>query len=209
MVRASRRQIRHYAGSRRPEVVGGRAALGGDPVGYDAFARDGFPSCEPRRSGEQYSRRDFDGLHRAARLSCAVATFAWARLASLLTKALGFCTGMLLAVVEWFSRLPHVSYRIPGPPTWLWLGFFAAFVALAVTARAAAARRANRIARRQLSPPIALASGRPRSRSPRSRCWLPRIRFARISIGASSRLACSTSARAIRSSPRFPAAAPC
>lgn len=86
-----------------------------------------------------------------------VATFAWARLASLLAKALGFCTGMLLAIVEWFSRLPHVSYRIPGPPAWLWLGFFAVFVALAVAARAAAARRISRIARRQLSPPIAPA----------------------------------------------------
>jgi competence protein ComEC len=84
-----------------------------------------------------------------------VATFAWARLASLLAKALGFCTGLLLAIVEWFSRLPHVSYRIPGPPMWLWLAFFAAFVALAVAARAAAARRASRIVRRQLSPPIA------------------------------------------------------
>jgi competence protein ComEC len=86
-----------------------------------------------------------------------VATFAWARLASLLAKALGFCTGMLLAIVEWFSRLPHVSYRIPGPPTWLWLTFFAALVALAVAAHAAATRRVNRIARRQLSPPIAPA----------------------------------------------------
>ncbi len=84
-----------------------------------------------------------------------LATFVWARLASLLAKALGFCTGMLLAIVEWFSRLPHVSYRIPGPPAWLWLGFFVVFVALAVAARAAAARRANRIARRQFSPPIA------------------------------------------------------
>jgi competence protein ComEC len=84
-----------------------------------------------------------------------VTTFAWARLASLLAKALGFCTGMLLAIIEWFSHLPHVSYRIPGPPAWLWLTFFGVFVALAVSARAAAARRANRIARRQLSPPIA------------------------------------------------------
>ncbi len=86
-----------------------------------------------------------------------LATFAWARLASVLAKALGFCTGMLLAIVEWFSRLPHVSYRIPGPPVWLWLAFFAVFVALAVAARAAASHRINRIARRQLSPPIAPA----------------------------------------------------
>ncbi|HTW22800.1 MAG TPA: DNA internalization-related competence protein ComEC/Rec2 [Candidatus Baltobacteraceae bacterium] len=86
-----------------------------------------------------------------------LATFAWARLASILAKALGFCTGLLLATVEWFSRLPRVSYRIPGPPTWLWLAFFAVFIALAVAARVAASRRVGRIARRQLSPPIAPA----------------------------------------------------
>jgi competence protein ComEC len=86
-----------------------------------------------------------------------VATFAWSRIAFALAKALGFCTGMLLAIVEWFSRLPRVSYRIPGPPTGLWLAFFVAFIALAVAARAASSRRATRLARRQLSPPIASA----------------------------------------------------
>ena len=85
------------------------------------------------------------------------ATFVWARLASLLAKALGFCTGMLLGVIEWFSRLPRVSYRVPGPPVWLALAFFAAFAALAHVARATAARRTNRVARRQLAPPIAAA----------------------------------------------------
>ena len=84
-----------------------------------------------------------------------LATFAWARLAGVFAKALGFCTGMLIATVEWFSGLPHVSYRIPGPPAWLWVAFFAAFVALAAGVRAAAARRQNRLARRQLSPPVA------------------------------------------------------
>jgi hypothetical protein len=44
------------------------------------------------------------------------ATFVWARLAAMLAKALGFCAGLLLATVAWFSRLPRVSYRIPGPP---------------------------------------------------------------------------------------------
>jgi competence protein ComEC len=85
------------------------------------------------------------------------AAFIWAQLAALLAKALGFCAGMLLAVVEWFSRWPHVSYRIPGPPAWLFLAFIVAFVCLAVAARAAAARRLGRIAKRQLAPPIAPA----------------------------------------------------
>ncbi|HTX14262.1 MAG TPA: ComEC/Rec2 family competence protein [Candidatus Baltobacteraceae bacterium] len=83
-----------------------------------------------------------------------VASFLWARLAFALARAAGFCTGALLAIVEWFSRLPRVSYRIPGPPAWLWLAFFAAFIALAVAARAAASGRLNRVARRQLAPPI-------------------------------------------------------
>jgi len=86
-------------------------------------------------------------------LTLAVA-FLWGRLAWALGKLLGFCAGLLLTVVEGFSRWPRVSYRIPGPPLWLALAFFAAFVILAAAARKAAARRMNRIARRALPPPI-------------------------------------------------------
>ncbi len=83
-----------------------------------------------------------------------ILTFVWARLAIVFAKALGYCTGLLLAIVQWFSRLPRVSYRIPEPPIWLVVAFFAAFVLLAAAARAAVARRRGRIARRQLAPPI-------------------------------------------------------
>jgi competence protein ComEC len=83
-----------------------------------------------------------------------VVTFLWARLAWVLAKALSLCAGMLLAIVEAFSRWPRVSYRIPGPPLWLVIAFFAALVILVATARTAAARRMNRIARRGLPPPI-------------------------------------------------------
>ncbi|MGD1210188.1 MAG: DNA internalization-related competence protein ComEC/Rec2 [Candidatus Acidiferrales bacterium] len=86
-----------------------------------------------------------------------VVTFVWARLAAALAKVLGYCAGMLLATVHWFSRLPRASYRIPDPPIWLLLAFFAALVFLVMAARAAAARRTNRIARRQLPPPVAPA----------------------------------------------------
>jgi competence protein ComEC len=82
-------------------------------------------------------------------------TFVWARLALAVSKFVGICAGALLASVSWFARLPHVSYRIPGPPLWLILLFFAAFVILAAAARAAAAKRTGRIARRQLAPAIA------------------------------------------------------
>ncbi len=82
-------------------------------------------------------------------------TFAWTRLALIVAKAVGFCAGLLLATVDWFSRLPRVSYRIPDPPVWLIALFFATFIVLAALARAAASRRTGRIERRQLPPPTA------------------------------------------------------
>ena len=84
-------------------------------------------------------------------------TFVWFRLAILLAKALGLCTAALLASVEWFSKIPRVSYRIPGPPVWLLIAFFAALVLLAYSARTAAKRRSSRAAKRRTPPPIALA----------------------------------------------------
>ena len=81
-------------------------------------------------------------------------TFVWGRIAAILAKALSVCVGWLLATVAWFSHLPRVSYRIPGPPVWLVLSFFAAFICLAGATRAAAVVRAARFARRQFAPPI-------------------------------------------------------
>jgi competence protein ComEC len=83
-----------------------------------------------------------------------LAALVWARLALVLAKALGFCAGLLLSTVAWFSAWPRLSYRIPGPPVWLMIAFFAAFICLAVCARAVAARRINPAARRQLPLPI-------------------------------------------------------
>ena len=85
------------------------------------------------------------------------ASFAWSRLALLLAKVLGGCTAALLATVEWFSRIPRVSYRIPGPPAWLLIAFFGALIALAFAARATLARRGSRAAKRQMAPPVAAA----------------------------------------------------
>jgi competence protein ComEC len=84
-------------------------------------------------------------------------TFAWMRLAMAVAHAAGFCAGLLLATVNWFGRLPRLSYRIPDPPVWLIILFFAALIVLAAAARLAASLRAGRFARRQLPPPIALA----------------------------------------------------
>lgn len=83
-----------------------------------------------------------------------LAAVIWARLAIVLAKALGFCAGLLLSTVAWFSAWPRLSYRIPGPPVWLMIAFFAAFICLAVCARAIAARRMNPTARRQLPMPV-------------------------------------------------------
>jgi competence protein ComEC len=80
------------------------------------------------------------------------ATFVWARLATALAATLNACAGMLIASVEWFSHWPRVSYRIPGPPVWLLIAFFAALIGLAAGARAEARRRSGRAARRQLAP---------------------------------------------------------
>lgn len=84
-------------------------------------------------------------------------TFASARLALVLAMALGSSAGLLLRIVEWFSRWPRAFYRIPGPPSWLVAAFFAVLVCLAAAARAALARRAGRFARRQWPPRISPA----------------------------------------------------
>lgn len=83
---------------------------------------------------------------------CLALTFVWRGLAVALAHALSSCVAVLLASVNWFARLPRVSYRIPGPPIWLLIAFFAALVALAGISRREARRRSNRNVRRQLLP---------------------------------------------------------
>lgn len=67
-----------------------------------------------------------------------LATFVWMRAALFIAKLLSLCTAALLATVGWFSRIPHFSYRIPDPPAWAMIAFFAVFIALAAAARRAA-----------------------------------------------------------------------
>ena len=80
--------------------------------------------------------------------------FVWSQLAFLLAKALGALAAALLAIVEWFSRRPHLSYRIPGPPLWLVVAFFAAFICLASAGRFVTRTRRTRAARRAPRTPI-------------------------------------------------------
>ena len=62
------------------------------------------------------------------------ASYLSAALAAALAKAEAFFVSALLETVRWFSGLPHFSWRIPGPPLWLLVAFFAALVLLAALA---------------------------------------------------------------------------
>jgi competence protein ComEC len=53
----------------------------------------------------------------------------------LLAAPLGWLTTILIHVVQWFSRFPRWSYRIPGPPFWLIVFFFAVGILLAFELR--------------------------------------------------------------------------
>jgi competence protein ComEC len=67
----------------------------------------------------------------------------WTPFGKLLAAPLAFVTALLLRVVEWFAALPHWSYRIPTPPLWPTIFFFAIAIAIAAVARTDAAS-ANR-----------------------------------------------------------------
>jgi competence protein ComEC len=60
-------------------------------------------------------------------LTLLVALF-WSSAAVAMAKGLGVLVACLLSIVEWFSRRPHLSNLIPGPPIRLLLAFFAAYV---------------------------------------------------------------------------------
>jgi competence protein ComEC len=59
--------------------------------------------------------------------------------ARLLAVPLKFLTAFLLRTIDWFAALPHWSYRIPTPPLWLTILFFALAITLATVARTNAA----------------------------------------------------------------------
>jgi len=64
-----------------------------------------------------------------------IAGLIWTPFAKLLVAPLAVFTTLLLRTVEWFAALPHWSYRIPTPPIWLTILFFALAIALATVAR--------------------------------------------------------------------------
>lgn len=86
---------------------------------------------------------------------CLATSFVWSRAALFLTRILAALTLILLHSIQWFSRLPQLSYRIPGPPLWLAVAFFVALTILAAWGRHVLAQRHGRTARRKLPPPVA------------------------------------------------------
>lgn len=85
---------------------------------------------------------------------CLAISFIWTRAATLLARLLTSLTLVLLHTIDWFSGLPRLSYRIPGPPVWLTLAFFAALAGFAAMGRSVMAQRRGRSARRRLPPRI-------------------------------------------------------
>ena len=179
-------------------------------MGHAPAARARFSSREPRRAAQQHSSRASDRSDCALRFSHSARTFVWIRFAVLLAKALGFLTGLLLATIGWFSRLPRVSYRIPGPPLWLVLLFFAALIVLAASARA------RRSAPAESDHPAPAASPDRRDRMgignhfgcARAARRLLSV-FAKPAPRESSKWMCSMLDRATQFSPRFQTGAPC
>jgi len=59
----------------------------------------------------------------------------WQPLGKILAVPLSWLTELLLHIVQWFAHFPRWSYRIPGPPWWLIVAFFAVAVLLAAMMR--------------------------------------------------------------------------
>ena len=64
-----------------------------------------------------------------------VAALIWPPLGKLLAAPLAILTATLIRAVAWFAALPHWSYRVPTPPLWLTILFFALAIAIATVAR--------------------------------------------------------------------------
>jgi competence protein ComEC len=69
-----------------------------------------------------------------------VLSFLWVRLGVGVAKLVSFLVGLLLTSVDWFSKVPNLSWRIPGPPSAILVIFFAALALSCVLAWRAAER---------------------------------------------------------------------
>jgi competence protein ComEC len=84
----------------------------------------------------------------------------WPFLGKLLAAPLALITTLLLQVVSWFAALPRWSYRIPTPPLWLTVLFFALAITIAAVARTSSviSQRNRRVTIYGLSAAFVLAA---------------------------------------------------
>jgi competence protein ComEC len=84
----------------------------------------------------------------------------WPLLGKLLAAPLALLTAFLIHTVSWFAALPHWSYRIPTPPPWLTIVFFALVIAIAVVARVKATipKPKRRLALQALSASVIISA---------------------------------------------------
>lgn len=66
---------------------------------------------------------------------------AWERLGAILAKPVAWMVAALVNTVVWFSRLPWLSYRIPGPPEWLIVAYLALLAVLGAALVSSGTRR--------------------------------------------------------------------
>jgi competence protein ComEC len=59
----------------------------------------------------------------------------WEALGAIVYPTCRWVLSALVSLVEWCARWPGTSYRVPNPPEWVLLGFFAVLVPLAVAVR--------------------------------------------------------------------------
>ncbi len=87
-------------------------------------------------------------------------SFASSAVGAILAKIESMLVGLLLATMRWFSGLPHVSWRIPGPPLWLLLAFLITLGCLAAMAWSATEKGSQPAVRVSAPAPLMAISER-------------------------------------------------
>jgi competence protein ComEC len=76
---------------------------------------------------------------------------AWERLGAILAKPVAWLVAALIKTVVWFSHLPRLSYRIPGPPEWLMVAYLVLLGILGAALLWSGARSEERLSAARLS----------------------------------------------------------
>lgn len=67
-------------------------------------------------------------------------SFVWQALGHLLVRGAAALVTILSTAIDWCAQLPRTTYRVPGPPLWLLIVFFATLLVLAIAMRAKESR---------------------------------------------------------------------